>query len=55
MIYSKMWNQWNILAMQDTYNLDAVSPRITNKNNSQIICSRREKENYLIARSEKTT
>lgn len=50
----KMWKRRNIPAMFNTYNLDAVSPRITNKNSSQIICGEAEgKENFFITCSEK--
>lgn len=49
-----MWKKRNIPAMFNTYNLDAVSPRITNKNSSQIICGEAEgKENFFITCSEK--
>lgn len=41
--------------MLNTYNLDAVSPRITNKNSSHKICGEaEEKENIFLTCSEKT-
>lgn len=33
--------------MLNTYNLDAVSPRITNKNSSHKICGEAEQKNFF--------
>lgn len=55
MICSEMWNMRNIPAMLNTYNLDAVSPRITNKNSSHKICGEAEqRENFLMTGSERS-
>lgn len=48
MIYSEMREYRNIPATLDTYNLDAVSPRTTNKNSSHKICGEaEERENFF--------